>query len=78
MGVNRPSTVTGAGAPIASRTGCSTNAADAAEGFPASGLSQRKRMGARRKGLPESGGVKLNESSAISPEIKGWRPLWDV
>ncbi len=69
-GVNRPSTVTGTGAPIASRTGCSTRATDAAVGFPASGLSHRNRTGARRNGLPESGGVKLSESSAIRPRSK--------
>ena len=75
-GVKRPSTVTGTGAPIASFTGCSSRAGGPA--FPASGLSHLTRTGASRNGLLASGGVKLSEASATSPEIKGCRPLCEV
>ena len=75
-GVNRPSTVVGTGAPIASRTGCSTSAGTPA--LPAGGLSHLKRTGASTNGLPASGGVKLSEASPTSPEIKGGRPVCEV
>src|ERR1700722_4192713 len=75
-GVNRPSTVTGTGAPIDNRTGCSSNAGGPA--LPASVLSHFRRTGANRNGRLASGGVKLSEASATSPEIKGWRSLRDV
>ena len=63
-GVNRPSTVTGTGAPIASRTGCNTSGERSSAPV---GLSHFTRTGANKNGLPASGGVRLSDRQRHLP-----------
>jgi len=73
--VNRPSTVTGAGAPIASFTGCSSSAGGPA--FPSEVIASYPYRG-EKKWLARIRRVRLSEASATSPEIKGGLSLCDV